>query len=245
MTELSYGAAPLPIREDLAAAHRRAWRHLAAPGTWLTAATRVAVARETRNAPGCALCQRRIDALSPYAVDGPHDDLGALPAAMVEVVHRIATDPGRLKRDWYQSMLDTGLGDGEYVEIVNVVCSTVSIDTFTRSIGMDPHPLPEPAAGEPSRIRPPQAKPGAAWVPWIAPEDAAGLEDEVYSAAGSNVQRSLSLVPDECRAFFDLVEAQYLGRHQMRDFDGAFRAITRAQIELLAGRVSAINQCAY
>jgi AhpD family alkylhydroperoxidase len=31
----------------------------------------------------------------------------------------------------------------------------------------------------------------------------------------------------------------------MRDFATRFWAITRAQIELIAGRISAINQCAY
>lgn len=245
MTELSYDTAPLPIRRDLSAAHRRAWRHISMPGTWLSGTTRVAIAAETRNAPGCSLCRKRKQALSPYAIEGTHDDLGTLPQAMVEIVHRIATDPARLKRDWYESMLVAGLGEGDYVEIVTVICTTISIDTFTRAVGMDPPRLAEPIAGEPSRRRPPEARQGAAWVSWIAPEDAADFEDEVFSATASNVQRSLSLVPEECRAFFDLVEAQYLGRHQMRNFDNEFRAITRLQIELIAGRVSAINQCAY
>jgi len=31
----------------------------------------------------------------------------------------------------------------------------------------------------------------------------------------------------------------------MRDFGCEYRAITHAQIELLAGRISAINQCVY
>ena len=31
----------------------------------------------------------------------------------------------------------------------------------------------------------------------------------------------------------------------MRDFGREYRAITHAQIELLAGRISAINQCVY
>ncbi len=245
MTELSYDAAPMPVREDLGAAHGRAWRHIAAPGTWLDGATRVAIAREVRNAPGCALCARRKDALSPYAVDGAHDSLGALSDEMVEVVHRIVTDPARLKRDWVYSMFDAGLDDGVYVETVSVVCTTVSVDTFARAAGLAPPPLPEPVAGEPSRIRPPEARPGAAWVPWIAPEDAAGFADEVFAPQSSNVQRSLSLVPDECRAFFDLVEAQYLARHEMRDFENEYRAITHSQIELIAGRVSALNQCVY
>jgi hypothetical protein len=245
MAELTYETAPFPVRGDLAAAHGRAWRHISEPGTWLSGAIRVAIARETRNAPQCALCQTRKDALSPYLVEGVHHDLGGLSPEMVELIHRVVTDPARLKRDWCEALIDAGLGDGEYVEAVGVVCMTVSVDTFNRAAGLEPPPLPEPIAGEPTRIRPPEAKPGAAWVPWIAPEDAAAFEAEVFAATSSNVQRALSLVPDACRSFFDMVEAQYLARHQMRDFDNEFRAITHAQIEFIAGRVSAINQCVY
>jgi alkylhydroperoxidase family enzyme len=245
MTELTYDAAPMPIRGDLSAAHWRAWRHISMPGTWFTGAIRIAIAAETRNARRCPFCRARKQALSPYAVEGKHDALGTLPQVMVELVHRTATDASRLKRDWYASMLDAGISEEEFVETVSVICTTIAIDTFTRAIGMAPPPFPEPIAGEPSRVRPAEAKQGAAWVPWIAPEDAAGFNDEIFAASASNVQRSLSLVPEECRAFFDLVEAQYLARHQMRDFDNEFRTITRSQMELVAGRVSAINQCAY
>src|SRR5262249_42163424 len=45
--------------------------------------------------------------------------------------------------------------------------------------------------------------------------------------------------------FFGLCEHQYLGALEMRDFGREFRAITHAQIELLAGRVSALNRCFY
>ena len=68
-----------------------------------------------------------------------------------------------------------------------------------------------------------------------------------YSRAGreANIRRALTLVPDEARGFFDVVAAQYLAGPQMRDFSREFRAITHLQIELLAARVSALNQCTY
>jgi len=52
-------------------------------------------------------------------------------------------------------------------------------------------------------------------------------------------------VPDEARSFFDIVAHQYLPGPAMRDFEKEYRAISHAQIELLAGRISAINQCTY
>ena len=245
MAPLDYGRAPVPVREEIAAAHERAWQRIARPGTWHSGATRVRIAAETRNAGTCRLCAARKEALSPYAVEGEHDHLGELSGAMVEVIHRIVTDPGRLTRKWYRGLLDDGLADTEYVETVGVVCTTVSLDTFARAIGADLLPLPQPVAGEPTRVRPASASQGAAWVPWIAPGDAAEDELDLFSSEHANIHRAMSLVPAEARGFFDLVETQYLQRHQMRDFDNEFRAITHAQIELIAGRISAINQCVY
>jgi hypothetical protein len=61
----------------------------------------------------------------------------------------------------------------------------------------------------------------------------------------SNIRRALTLVPDEARSFFDLAAHQYLPGRQMFDFSREYRAITHPQIELLAARVSALNQCTY
>ena len=36
--------------------------------------------------------------VSPYSIAGAHDSLGTLPAEMVEPVHRMVTDPARLRR---------------------------------------------------------------------------------------------------------------------------------------------------
>jgi hypothetical protein len=54
----------------------------------------------------------------------------------------------------------------------------------------------------------------------------------------------LSLVPSELRAWQDLSAAQYLQPDQMLQF-GNVRGISRSQIELVAGRVSLLNECFY
>lgn len=245
MTELNYDDAPFAIRDDLAGVHRDAWVRLSSPGTWLEADTRVAIIAEVRNAPGCALCTARKEALSPYGVEGEHDSLGDLPENIVEVIHRVISDPARLMKKWYDDCLASGLTEEEYVEIVGVVCSTVAIDTFADAIGVPLRELPEPQDGAPSRVRPHNAKQGPAWVPWIGAEDAEGDDIPRFGPPGSNVRRALSLVPAEAHGFMEMNEAHYLTGVQMRDFSTDYRAITREQIELIAGRVSAINQCAY
>ena len=46
MTELNYADAPFAVRADLTAAHRATWDRISSPGTWLPAATRVAIAAD-------------------------------------------------------------------------------------------------------------------------------------------------------------------------------------------------------
>jgi hypothetical protein len=246
MPEL-YSASPLPIRADLAAAHARAWERIARPGTWWDGAARVAIAAETRQAPLGALCRRRNEALSPLAVEGAHDSLGQLPEPAVEVVHRVRTDPGRLGEGWYRNVIARGLSEEEYVEIVSVVAHIVAVDTMARGLALDPVPLPDPQPGLPTRRRPLGARPGDAWVPWLEPADASDDEAAIYPSdrPPANIMKAMSLVPDEVRSFFDLVSHQYLPGEVMRDFAHEYRAISHAQIELLAARVSALNRCLY
>lgn len=246
MNEL-YASSQIPIRDDLASAHARAWSRIGTPGTWWDGTARVAIAAETRRASSCALCRRRIEALSPLAIAGTHDSLGQLPEAAAEVVHRIRTDPARLSERWYRGAVANGLTEEQYVEIVSVVAHVVAIDTMARGLGLDAPPLPSPESGSPSRRRPAGAKPGGAWVPWVEPADAGEAMDGIYPTdrPPANIIKAMSLVPEEVRSFFDLVTHQYLPGPAMRDFAREYRAISHAQIELLAARVSAINQCLY
>ena len=234
---ISYEAAPIDVRDDLVVAHQRAWQRLAAPGTWWKGRRRVAIAAETRNAAICGHCRDSKAALSPYTTRGTHDTAGNLPESIIEIIHKIATDPGRLTRAWFDHALSGGLSDGEFVETVSVVVTTIAVDTFTRAIGIPQHPLPNPANGD------------NAWVPMLAPEDMteteACLKTVYVSADPTFIRRALSLVPDEACGLFDLVDAQYLPGSIMTDLTTQYRAITRTQMELIAGRVSAINGCFY
>jgi hypothetical protein len=147
---ISYTNAPVEVRDDVIAAHGRAWNRIARPGAWFDGKTRVAIAAETRQASKCALCSRRKEALSPYSIDGRHDGLGTLSERLIEQVHRIVTDPGRLTRGWFDSLIASGMRDTEFVETVGVVATVVTIDTFCRAIGAPVHPLPTPEDGEPT-----------------------------------------------------------------------------------------------
>lgn len=240
-----YESAPVRVRGDITAVHKRACQRLSEAGTWWTGEQRLAIAAEARNALGCSLCQERKAAVSPSAVDGDHQSLGVLPNPVVDVIHRILTDPGRLTKRWYKQVLASGISDTAYVEIVGVVVTLVVMDTFARAIGVPTIELPAAVEGEPSRIRPLSAKLEEAWVPMIAVSDAKGPEADLYrSEFTGNIQRALSLVPNEVRGLSDLAAAHYVPFDKVVDVTFR-RSISRPQMELLAGRVSALNNCFY
>ena len=245
MQAFRYESSPDPIRPDLAEAYRGAWEHIASPGTWLDGATRVAVADATRRARDCALCQRRREALSLVAVKGEHDGAGALAPPLLDAIHRITTNAARLGEPWLRGLFEQGLTAEEYVEALGVAVQTLSIDRFHHALGLPPEPLPEPRPGTPSRVRPEGLVEGEAWVPL---QDARRFASELGLPVGRApyVIRALSLVPDEVRAWQRLSAVQYLAPAQMLRFGASgARALDRSQIELMAGRVSALNECFY
>ena len=234
------------MRDDLRRAHQAILEHVASPGTWLTGAERVAVAQVSRAAPGCALCRERKAALSPYAVGGEHDAAPGLDPLVVEVAHRVRTDSGRLSRAWFEALRDAGLDDARYVEVVGVVTMVAGLDYCARALGLDPFPLPRPRPGEPSRRRPASAKPAGAWLPTIAPEEADGPEADLYGGVAfvPNIMRALSLVPDQVRMLIMESDSHYVPIGRLTD-PTARRALDRAGMELVAARVSALNECFY
>jgi alkylhydroperoxidase family enzyme len=234
------------MRTDLPESHERAWAAIAAPGTWLDGARRVAAAAEIRHARGCAYCVEIKAALSPYAVKGRHDTTGTLSDAEVELIHRVVNDPGRLTESWSQSLLARGLAEGEYVEIVGLVAMVMMLDTFSHALGAAPRALPAARAGAPTRYRPPGAKKRAAWLPLVEPEDAVPADGPLYpSPKAGYIYRGLSLVPQSLRDYWALAFHHYLPAEFVYKFDQSIRAISRPQTEVLAARVSALHQCAY
>ena len=247
VTTISYSDSEYPIRPDFARAHTRFWERLARPGAWWTGAERIAIAREARAAPQCSLCRTAKAALSPAAAGGVHDRVSDLPETAVDAAHRIVTDASRLTPSWYRRRLDTGLSEGHYVELVGIVVALVSVDAFCRAMGVALRPLPEPVPGEPSGYRPARLSQDEGWVPMVPSENAGTPEADLWpSGQGGNVIRAMSLVPDAVRTLADLSAVHYLANENVRKA-GVDRggALTRSQMELLAGRVSALNRCYY
>ena len=249
MEAFAYSNSPWRIRPDLPDAFRYTWKKFAEPGTWLTGAERVAIAGEVRNAQSCELCSVRKASLSPFAAEGDHDgDHGPLSSLQVDVAHRLTTDASRLTESWLDQCGDAGVSREMYVEILSVVVSTLAIDSFHHCLGFDLEPLPDACAGEPSRYRPAQAKEGPAWVPMVDVKEVAESDADIYEGMerNANVISAMSLVPDAVRLLNEQSAAMYLKVADVANpATSGGRALTRPQIELIAGRVSALNDCFY
>jgi hypothetical protein len=246
---IQFTNAPGEVRRDITAAHARFWQRLAAAGTWWSGAERLAIAAQTRAALDCSLCNSRKEALSPNAISGEHDGSlhrqGLLTDATVDVIHRITSDSRRLGRTWFEKVQADGLGDTHYVELLGIVVAMISIDAFCRGLGTPLHPLPDPIGGKaPSRLRPASARADGAWVPMIPADEAKGSEADLWRGRAPNVFRAMSLVPDAVRDLKYLLAAHYVEMGKVGD-PGASRTLSRPQIELIAGRVAALNECFY
>jgi len=236
------------MRSDIPQANRDVWEHIASPGCWWTGNERIAIAAEIRRAGTCELCRTRKKSLAPYGVAGVHDHDGLLPDDVVDVVHRVASDPGRLKKSWYEDLLESGLTDAQYVEIVSIIAVVVAVDELHHALGLELEPLPDPVPGEPSQYRPPGARAAGAWVPMVLADGAVGNEADMYGGNQRivNVVSALSLIPDAIQMAGKILNAYYIAGDDMPNLrQDCGRALQRSQMEYIAARVSSFNDCFY
>ena len=236
-----YADSEYPVRDETAAVHVRQLANIAAPGTWGAGAQRRAVAVEARNAGYEA------GLLEPPPGGVEESDI-ALPEAVRGVARTVAASVHDLNREFHDQAVADGLGDAEYVEVVGVVVRLVDLDVFARGIGVSPRPLPDAQPGEPTRERPATAVVEKAFVPTIPNGPAGGEMGEAlyHGQPMPYILRALSLVPEELRAHVELEIAHYTRLDKLFDYDYQHHeGLTRPQVEVVAGRVSALNDCFY
>ena len=128
------------LTEKLKTAHEDAWRQIAGPGDFFSGEERIEMVRATRDADGCELTIARKNAISPFAVSGEYVGDYLLDSNAIDVIRRIASDPGRLTKAWFDQVIANGLDPEEYVEVVSVVTTSIIIDTLHQALGLaQPH----------------------------------------------------------------------------------------------------------
>ena len=118
------------------------------------------------------------------------------------------------------------------------------------SIGVESPELPAPLPGEPTRTRPGTARIDDAWVPQIPSGEAGGAEwTALYGDREfvPQIGRALSLVPAEVEALNAVSRSHYMSIDHVPDpsYSEPERALDRMQMELVASRISALNECFY
>lgn len=155
---------------------------------------------------------------------------GILPAPVEEATVRIAAQPATIRgTDVARWELD-GLDSFAYVETVGVISRLIALDTVAYGLGLPPRPLPTPEPGLPTKERAPDAAITTGWAPTVGPATAPS---------------SLSAVPREADAMFDLHRVLYLTLDEMFEMQLTRDGLSRPQIELVAARTSCLNDCFY
>jgi hypothetical protein len=221
------------VREDLAESHRLAWEHLAAPGSWWTGAQRLELA-------GTALLAIADPApLPPWVAVTSTDRLDGdllTPPAAHDLAYRLARHAGTITVDVYRAAVDE-LGELPYIELCGIVSTTAAVAHFCRNIGVPVPPLPEPVDGEPTRAQPAQlARSRYNWVLVAEPADEVAAVVQAYTA-----------VPGEHENNWRMAAAQYMPADEMTQPDWTRRAggLSRAQMELVAARLTRLRDCFY
>lgn len=218
----NYRAEGFDVREEIMHAHRSSWRALASASGFWTAQQRIEIAEQAR----AARSQR--GELS-FNRDYPASELS--PAAL-EATRTIAADAKKINRAWAQQQTQA-VGLAAYVELAAIVASVAAIDAFAEALGRPHEVLPEPNnEAVDSTLNESVADIGAYLPmqdPWPNP----------------NVSRAYSLVPSANAMFFGNVQVMYTG--QDRGFNDMVwdGPLSRPQAELLAARVSSVNECFY
>lgn len=207
------GPTLLPVPVSVAESVEREWDRLAAAGTWMSGEERVAAAMVAR-----------------AAIAGSDIPATVLTSIAVEAAEAIAVAPGHIEVAWLDHLEASGLDRLFYGELVGVVARVVGVDSFVTGAGGSLIPLPEPRAGEPSRLANKRAKVTDAWLPTIGTARAATV---------------LSANRPEMLAQKDIHEGFYLAYEDIGDLSLAVDGLSRTQVELVAARTSYLNHCVY
>jgi len=221
------------VRDDLADAHRLAWEHIAAPGSWFTGAERVELAHTVM------LALADPDPLPPWvcvSTSGRLDAATVAPVAAHDFAYRLARHAGTITRDVYDSV-SREVGELPFIELCAVVSTVAAVWHFCRDIGVPVPPLPAAVDGPPTGDQPGQlAVAELNWVPVAAPADQTAAVVQAYTA-----------VPGEQRNTWRMADAQYMPNDDMVNPAWTRRAggLSRAQMELVAARVTQLRDCFY
>lgn len=237
-----YATSDYPVAPEIETLHENELASFTQCGTWGSAAERAAIAATAREA-------RSAGGLQGSAGEERHTNSANLPDAAIRLAREVALGGIAVDREYCRAIQAEGVSEGAYVEIVGVVSRLVNLDVFARGIGLAPRPLGDVTdPGKPSFDRPREAVDEGFFTASVPSAPAGGaLAESLYGKNPTgNIMRTLSFVPEEGRRLISIVTNQYFPVAKIMDFNASStHALSRAQIEVVATKVSEHNRCFY
>ena len=134
-------------------------------------------------------------------------------------------------KDTFEKIVE-GLGEDRYAELASIVSQMVPIYSLSDILGYVREKLPDIEAGKPSYTRPGDLIDGVGFLPTFPANGLPHVAVSLSLAQADNARRML------------LVRAMYSGTN-FAEMIWNHRNLSRQQIELVAARTSAINECFY
>lgn len=157
-----------------------------------------------------------------------------LPDAAIDAAYRLSRHAATVTSEWYEAQLDRGLDAVAYVELVGIVAIVAAVDGFYRAIGVQRPVLPDATPGAPSQAHPVVESATLNWVQVAAPADETPA-----------VVQALSAAPAEFDVVRVMAAAQYIPFDEMGDHGWNRGTLARADMELVASRLSLARECFY
>jgi hypothetical protein len=217
------------ISNNLLDAFNTCWERIAEPGEWWNGKERIAILEQVRIARD----------ENPSSSSTPLTDLSIEPDPIIsplikEIVNEVTCNSHKIDEKWAKGVISL-IGEGKYSELVSLVVNVLPIDIFCLLLGRPVVSLPVPKNGTPSESTPEGLSGGEAFVPW-----------RTENWVGPNVARALSYVPADNAIRMKLVESMYAGSDQFISMIwDENEPLDRTQVEIIAARTSAINECFY
>mgnify|MGYP001445356916 CR=1 FL=1 len=202
------------------------WDHLGRSGAWWTGAQRIAIAEQVR----CSAPRPLWDKAPPLdSFSDDHD--GELTYFEKGVVERVTVEPSSIDLETYREIISR-IGEDKYAELAAVVSQIVPIDHLHDALGIDRQQLPPVTDAPITQERPDALVYDVGFLPTLPSEGLPHVAVALSLALADNARRML------------LVRSMYSGK-SFEDMVWTHRNLSRPQIELVAARTSALNECFY
>ena len=214
------------VDKEILSSFKIVWDHLGRSGAWWTGPQRIAIAQHIRNSAPRPLWDK------PPSIETLPDELvGELTIFERGVVERVTVEPSSIDIGAYQHILER-MGEDKYAELAAIVSQVVPIDHLHDALGIEREELPEAAEGPITMERPKGLVTNIGFLPTLPAEGLPHVAVALSLSLADNARRML------------LVRSMYSGQ----TFDQMIwthRSLSRPQVELVAARTSALNECFY